>query len=54
MLKFEQYTANNYNKKDISIVSTLIQWYRKEQKKKVALLLIDLANIYVNSNYNKP
>ena len=52
MLKFEQYTAKDYRKEDVDKISALVEWYTKEQKRKIALLLIDLANIYVNSNDN--
>ena len=49
MLKFEQYIVNNYKQEDLNEITNLLKGYTKEQKNKVALLLINLANIYENT-----
>ena len=49
MLKFEQYHSNNYTQKQQDEIIKLIKNYTTKQKKEIALLLMDLANIYLNS-----
>ena len=50
MLEFEEYHSNNYTQKQLDEIIKLITNYNWKQKKEIALLLMDLANIYLNSN----
>jgi hypothetical protein len=49
MLKFEQFAKRDYTQKQLDNIMNLIIWYDEKQTKEIALLLIDLAGIYVNS-----
>lgn len=49
MLKLEQYHTKDYTQNEFDEITKLLTEYTDEQKKKVALLLMDLANIYANS-----
>ncbi len=50
MIKCQKYSTKNYTKHQLGeIIKLLPEKYSQTQKKEIAISLIDLANIYLNT-----